>query len=425
MTTDPELAQSEEASVRHRGVLLAKSIWRNVRFVHEKPNANLMGHPLAGETVVVCGAGPSLTKQLPLLREAQDWTRIFAVNTAAHALVAAGVRPDVVVAVESVDVGSHIPDDLPVLCALASHERIWNRATWWTTESSAAMARLCRFWRTRPTIMGVGAALGTAIEQAFMWGAREVVLVGCDLAIERGQRVYAEGVPDSHSRITADVEDCGPTWGNRVVYGNHEGRERDFANAGVMAPSAMRSTPKTHEGWHGGEVITPIEFHNQIVYLEARAASLRGNRTIINATEGGARIRGTSRGVLSELLDVAMDDGPKQSTALDRAAARAFVTVDDAAAAVTDVLDQCKRAYVYTDKMAHGQWCPMPALSFFPAVYELAYPGLLGVNDRLQAIAERGESLPDAVALGALNQALRGAAAQLALYLTTGEWERR
>lgn len=429
MTPEEEREFSETASIRTRGVLLAKSVWRNVRFVHELPNANLMGKPLAGETVIVCGAGPSLNQHYELLREAQDHVRIFAVNTAAHALAKNGVRPHVCVAVESVNVGNHLPDGVPVLAALASHETIWNRASWWTTEASAAMCRLCMHWGTWPTTIGIGAALGTAVEQALAWGATTIVLVGCDLSVENGCKVYADGAPDAHAAITAAITHVSEEFGERVVLRNHEAREEAFRAAGVAAPSAMRSQPHEVPAWHGGVVYSPIEFKAQIDYLEARAKSLRGGRRIINATEGGARIEGTEKATLSAALNHLLDwhrPYVRHSALVTPVGEREaqHVSPERRDAAIADVLEQCKRAYAYTEKMGTGGFCPAPEQHFFPAVYELAYPGLLGVDSRVKHAKQVGATLPDAVALGAFNQALRGAAAQLAMYITTGRWER-
>jgi len=75
------------------GVSFFRNFYPNVRKMAEASNGTALFDQFKGVPAIICGAGPSLTKQIPFLKTLADKAVIIAGGSALNALQAAGVKP--------------------------------------------------------------------------------------------------------------------------------------------------------------------------------------------------------------------------------------------------------------------------------------------------------------------------------------------
>lgn len=216
-----------EARAQNAGRYLVNTL-RNVRHVARGPNPAALAGGFAGVPAVVVGAGPSLTSTMPVLRDLADRALLIATDTAWRPLVAAGLHPHFVVAVDPTpENGRHLqqvcgsPDtwiiaeasvDPPSLRPHAGRVatfRVAAHQPWpWLVEHGGEALTL-RAW---------GSVLTSAFDLALACGCAPVVFVGADLAFTDG-RPYCRGttVEDEWARHTARGVSLRTVWGNTLA----------------------------------------------------------------------------------------------------------------------------------------------------------------------------------------------------------------
>lgn len=195
-------ARAAQAPVYLRNTLL------NAKGLASEAASDSLDGAWQGASVIVAAAGPSLDETLPALRDVAERALLIAVDTAARPLLAAGIMPDVVVALDPTPTnGRHLiglPGGArsPWLVAEGSVDPIAVRAftgrtfffqvsghqPWPWLESLGLRAGRLRAW---------GSVLTSALDLALRGGAARVVFVGADLAFTGG-RPYCRGTTFEH-----------------------------------------------------------------------------------------------------------------------------------------------------------------------------------------------------------------------------------
>lgn len=75
------------------GVVFYHNFYPNILKLHESHSGNALFNQFKGIPAIICGAGPSLEKQIPLLKTLQDKALIFAGGSARTALASHGLQP--------------------------------------------------------------------------------------------------------------------------------------------------------------------------------------------------------------------------------------------------------------------------------------------------------------------------------------------
>jgi hypothetical protein len=184
------------------GSLQVRNIVSNLGFL---PGAGDVAALSSALPVVVAGAGPSLEECLPALARLRSRFTLVAVDTALPALMAQGIVPDVVVALEAqlANLQDFIParaSDTVLACDLSSHPSVLKLFPGKLFFFSSRFAPLRIFDRLAeaglqpspfPPLGSVGVA---AVHAALRMTGREVIVAGLDFSFPRSA-THARGTP--------------------------------------------------------------------------------------------------------------------------------------------------------------------------------------------------------------------------------------
>lgn len=254
---------------------------------------------------IVVSAGPSLAKNIDVLRAFEDRAVLLSSNTAYRALERAGVRPDLVMGLEALDVTPQF-DGLSRLCETralldgVAHPNLFRLPFkgGFVFDDGIPFYQSWLAGRFAPlTDWSCGLCVAHAAFSALRaMGCDPIILVGQDLA-HTGGRVYAQGT--FFEKMTATPS------GGSTVLGNAEAKlaiDRRSGNAGAGMKTFVNEEPRVVlPGYHGGEVESTIAFRAFARWFENAAGRMRSERTLLNCTEGGARIGGFEQRPLADV----------------------------------------------------------------------------------------------------------------------------
>ncbi|MDD3059494.1 MAG: DUF115 domain-containing protein, partial [Sulfurimonas sp.] len=232
------------------------------------PLVDLLNKLNTTDTAVLVSTGPSLTKQLPLLKKIAPYVRIIAVDASFPVLYKAGIKPDVVVSMERVKESARFFEQVPedgyqdVVIALSSlqHKDVIESPKGGILQIS--LRPLGYMIATGPKewgFLGIGSsAANMGYELIFYSGFKNCILIGQDLAYAEDGASHAKG----------------------HVFGENDVQTKE--------------TDVWVEGWGGEKKVrtnhTWTMFRN---FFEKDIGDIKDRMLTINATEGGARIFGT------------------------------------------------------------------------------------------------------------------------------------
>jgi len=238
--------------------------------------SSLKNNPLSDYAIIV-STGPSLTKQLPLLKEIQDYVTIISVDASMPILEKWGIVPDFVTSIERVEAtakffentSKEFQEKFITIHASLQHEKVLTNSY---GEKLLVMRpfRYTRFYNLDEYgYLGRGmSAANMAYELAYLMGYKNIVFIGQDLAYAEDGRSHAK----DH------------------VFGENEVKNR---NDTFVIKYGGDGFIKTNYIWN--------MFRGQ---FEADIAQTKkeGVKTY-NATEGGARIEGAIEKPFIEIVN--------------------------------------------------------------------------------------------------------------------------
>ncbi|MBK7972657.1 MAG: motility associated factor glycosyltransferase family protein [Deltaproteobacteria bacterium] len=256
----------------------------NLRAVASSPLLERLRGRFRGVPAICVACGPSLDKNIDVLRDAGDRSLILAAGSALKPLRSRGVEPHLVAAIEWRDAvleqfEDQRVDDLFLLLSAVSHPNLFRLGARGTfTElpaASPACEWLARVLEAGPEFAEGGSVAHTVFSAALLLGCDPIVLVGQDLALGAARVTHSSLSVHAHIRSSIDEES-----------------------------SIDPVTGRAYElpGYHGGTVATVREFYCYHAWFEDRIQQLAPAPRLINATEGGARIRGTEQLALREVV---------------------------------------------------------------------------------------------------------------------------
>lgn len=277
----------------------------NLRFAGKYPSLGDMKDKYKGMPAVICSAGPSLNKNVEMLKGFEDNLLIISVNTAYRALHRHGVRPHLVSAIESYNIKS-LFEGLPTketnfITTLTTNPELFELdfgRTVFFVDSYPVYSLWLEKELGQQAFLDVGGSVACAsFSIAKYLGADPIILIGQDLAYTNGQ-YYAKGTSFEDIKLDFD-SDTG-----RIRMKNLESKERIYKDTGTDEKVRSLLEKRMVPGWHGDMVPTSEDLNFFRTWFESMSRVMkREGRTAINSTEGGAYINGFEHISLKEALE--------------------------------------------------------------------------------------------------------------------------
>ncbi len=225
---------------------------------------------------IVVAAGPSLNRNIEMLREAKGRAVIIAVGTAMKVLQKHDIIPDFIVSIDPQPITyehfrGHICQNSALLTAIQSYPEVVQ--TFKGPIFVAASGSFILNWfddliEAKEGLETGGTVAHSAMTEAYNMGADPIIFLGQDLAFAHDGQTHAAGTSYSSIRYT------------------------DFdENTDVFYVKAN----------DGGQVLTNHLYNDYRLFIEDWI-QVKNDRTYINATEGGALIAGAQIMTLREVL---------------------------------------------------------------------------------------------------------------------------
>jgi hypothetical protein len=149
---------------------------------------------------LVVGAGPSLEGQLQTLRELRREALLIASDTSLPALLACGIRPDLVLSIDCQQISYHhflqgLPEEVTLALDLASPPVLARRAPrvlFFASRHPLSLYLSAHFRPFPPIDTSGGSVAHAAVHLAQQLGAREIYLLGLDFSYPDG-KAYCRG----------------------------------------------------------------------------------------------------------------------------------------------------------------------------------------------------------------------------------------
>lgn len=349
---------SENAKILENTTVVRSPNWiyhavKNVPKAADKSSVDILSNKFVGKPGILVAAGPSLESNIAQLKKAMGHAVIIAVNAAAAPLACAGVKPDLIAVVEGLDLRAQLKDlpwlnDVALVPSLNCFPGFFDldaRRIFPLVDSAITCSdwfSRAYHWRRFPS---GGSVACSAFSLLHAFGCDPIILVGQDLAYTEGKS-YAATATFGKQTMRYD----GKT--NRLVAVEEE-RNNDIESirtGGGLSPINNLNALETEAFGGNGTVYTVGIFNLFRSWFETAAASWAEDRTLINATEGGARIHHfqemslskalslhcTSKVAATAIIEEAANTAPKNDIAALSHTISADVQTIDAILAMTD-----------------------------------------------------------------------------------------
>lgn len=222
--------------------------------------------------VILVAAGPSLEKNVMLLKEAKGKALIIAMDTILKYLLTRGIKPDLVVSADPRKSYALFKSEgalqIPLAMESSLNYRIVDlmaqqRIIFISSENPYYNSIFQLVEKNMYSLAGGGSVSTLAFSLAIAWGFRRLVLVGQDLALSP-DKVHAGNSGHDHGRLQKDLIPV--------------------------------------EGYYGDTVYTSPDYNYYLNWYNIVAENNK-DIEVINATEGGANIRGSVKMSLREVID--------------------------------------------------------------------------------------------------------------------------
>ncbi len=283
---------------------------------------------------VIVSAGPSLSKNIEILKQYQDNVLIFCVGTAYKTLAAAGIKPDFLHAIERHDSSSQISGfDLSDINYV--HEGYTNKTFMDLKKKKAfitlSQENVANVWLADLMEMDAqmyetrGTVSYNALFSAHLLGCNPLILIGQDLAFADG-KLYADNSAYTNLKYDIDEETGQPKiyvddiekyrqesftskskWKEETQYKFIEMRLNDLNNAVMFT-----------KGQNGERLVTEQGYALFIEYFKDFAKKYGESKILINSSKGGAQIDGFSNVELKEVLSLLTDKKPNTDEIIDK-----------------------------------------------------------------------------------------------------------
>jgi hypothetical protein len=282
-----------------RGLLWSRFQMKNLRRSLMAPSILGLKKFCSGVPGIFVGAGPSLSRNIELLRDAQGKALIIAASTALQPLDNAGVRPDVVMVIESNDhryqyQGVRCLEDITVAPTAFAHPSNFEvpakRVFSLLTHPTAIHDWITRAYGPVDAVVTGGSVALAAFSVLYEIGCNPLIALGMDLAFTDDE-THVSGAKSAAVGTRFDSEKSQLEYYVKDAESDFFAmRQQKLENGQIL--SSRPAVPCA--AWGTGEktLYTDPVFNGYRAWLEGAADTWASGKTLINASEGGGRIRG-------------------------------------------------------------------------------------------------------------------------------------
>ncbi len=243
----------------------------NARFLYQSNNlSDFVGKIPEQIPVIVVAAGPSLEKNVDQIKKAKGKAIIISVDRALDILIKHDIMPDFSITIDAEKpprfYDNPITWEIPIFYPLSANRKIIGRHTGRKIlfNTNPISNEYFRRLEEKVIFQNCGGSVATAaVAVAIMLNLRNIILVGQDLAYENGF-THAGGV-----KLGEEV------------------KEKQLVKV---------------KGIHGEELYTGWDMYSYILWYQQSIQNFKDDVQIIDATEGGALIKGTKIMTLEEAI---------------------------------------------------------------------------------------------------------------------------
>lgn len=269
--------------------------------------------------VIIVSGGPSLTKQLPLLKEIQNNVIIIVAGSTINSVLSYGILPDYVAsidgAIESYEQFKGLElKEAQLFYSVFNHPEIrgefGHRGYAFTASSDRTIHRYLteKIGLDLPTIVGGGSVAQYAYSLAQYISSGPIALIGQDLAYTNNQ---------SHATNNKQVEHIDESW-------------KTDENMFVV------------EGFDGEDVWTSSMFNSMKITFEQMIENYPPNNIVFNCTEGGAKIRGFKQKTFNEFCEDYVQKEINKEIKIEN---QAYLVSEDEWTGLKEILEQELKDY--------------------------------------------------------------------------------
>ncbi len=288
--------QINKATLKRFQKVWLRNIIKNSSYYFKLPGINDIRHNFTGKPAVIVGAGPSLSKNIDVLKKYQDRVAIISTDTAYINLCNYGILADFVVSVDPQDKNS-----LYLLYAFNGSSRLvidsaasfmsfakFSQGNIFIFDSTLPIYKeLKKFWGEKGELLCGGSVSTSAFDLARYLKCDPIIFIGQDLSYPHKQTHIRGSILEEllYYRI------------NRIeTYENYNSK------------MLLLSDRIEIEGWDGKMVSTDRKF---LTFLEWFKKEIHEtSSSVINSTEGGALIKGAKHLPLIEVLKTLGSSSP-------------------------------------------------------------------------------------------------------------------
>jgi hypothetical protein len=197
------------------GLASIENFWRNLKHIVNCPNSGSLKGILKGKPVVIVNSGPSLDKNIDILKEYQDKVVIIAAGSAIGALHKHGIVPHIVVAIDPFQlledcILPYSTDKTILLCSTNTYygliDKFPGQKVFYYNSSSISIASdLVKYLDIKAGVYTSATCSTPAFSLALYMEASEIIFIGLDMCIY-GNQVYADGVLPDEIKDLYEVE---------------------------------------------------------------------------------------------------------------------------------------------------------------------------------------------------------------------------
>lgn len=289
-------------TIMSAGPEIAENDIKNLPFIIKHRGVNDLKDLFKGKPAVLVCTGPSLAKNIHLLKDIQDKVIIIAVAQALRILMAYDIKPDFITTVDFGHVNIEhfeglMDSDVPLVALNRTYAEIlqrWSGPKFITVSPQPGSEdAITKILNTKGSVEQGGSVAHMSMGLADHLGCNPIIFMGQDLAYSPDFRSHIAQV-DAGGEITVDKDDT-------IVWNVTDPKSKISDRPHLMGKITYV------DGYFGDPVPTNIGLASFITSFEGKFEQNK-TRTYIDATEGGAKLKGTKLMTLQKVIDTVLKD---------------------------------------------------------------------------------------------------------------------